>query len=766
MKISYQFLKTCYPHDLTPEELSERLTQQGLEVEYISKSMRDFELAVAHCDSSGSWILEGRNIAVPFLNQESYANDRRYVCYFNTQSQSWEICTPIVLGWSNLTNPLSMPEGIELSHAWDLDDRIIELSVTPNRGDCLNYVGLCREIALSLRQSFDLNALLAQFKSRYPVIWDRDTQCHLHVDSKLAPLYTLARVYVPSRLHTPFWLEQFLLKHGIGSYLPPVDFGHYLMLVFGIPTHTFDAGAISDTLHVSWHNYSNHPVECTLLDRRVITLKDECPVIMNAAHKVVALPGVIGTLESGARSDSHEWLIESALFNPSAIRSLRKFGIVTNASLRFERGVDRGLQYDMLELLCGFLQSLHNQVTCFKPKVLNNQDQITHQDLLTTTYAQIEKIAGMPLDRNEVENIVHLCYGQTDLTTDEYQLVKPSWRWDLDSNRSWVSEILRIYGMNRLELKRNLNQGAARRISFADPIIDRFVHKGFSEVVTYSFVHENFAKLFQPNPQDWIDLVNPVSADLHIMRPSMWPSLLQVLQGHQRFGLELRPIVESASVFAKHYPLRQKSVVSGAIPCTLSLHEWRQEKLRQLDFGYYEMKGLIDAIGLPNGLALEHAPNANSFLHPQFQMVLKKDGLIVGQMGRVHPQILNQFDWPDAWVFEIDQSLWSAAVQARPQYKAFSRYPIIRRDFALVCPKTVTAESITQVFQTYCQDIRQIEVFDYYVDPQKENPPSVGVAVFLQSSERTLQDDEIQVMISNSLKELELKHGVYLKGTK
>jgi len=755
MIISYQLLQSflATPLGMTPKELGERLTQHGLEVE------RYIPCPAKNCLALGKVIRieQGHSILVHQESQEEITiacvleQDTRYV--LDSLSGAWAVSTPARLGWSSQTTPLWVPGGLSLEQAWEFEDTLIELSITPNRGDCLSYVGICREVALAQRIPFLKKTLLQSFKDRYKVVWDGPTEFDIQVDPKLAPFYAASKVYCPTRLQSPFWLQRFLIKHGLACRMPAVDISQYLMMIFGHPTHAFNGQALHEKLDVTLKAIST-PLACGLLDGTTLTLTGTCPVIIGGCGNVVALPGLMGSQDSSAQIDCRDLIIESAFFDPTYIRQLRRFGVVTDASLRFERGVDRQGQTDILEIFCGMLQSMHPQVLCWSPL---SRDHLTSDPypMLRTTFEKLEALAGVALDRNEIDRVVTLIGGQIE--GSHFSYLTPSWRFDLALEQNFLAEILRAYGIDRITLPASPIR-ERRHIECVEPALSPWIERGFNEVVTYSFGPKSWA-LIGTAEDELITLSHPLNQDLSVMRPSLWPSLLDVLGSNKRCGGQGLGVVEIAPIYHKKFSQSQKKVVSAALYVQKNLLSWNITHKNSQEWSYYAIKGLIEQMGCVQPFTWTPLAAEHPFLHPTLSATLMQGDRCVGYVGLIHPALAEKFHWPQAYLIEMDEDLWHNA--KTPVYQSLSKYQKIERDFSFYCPPSIQAADIMKILTEHLHDLHSLEVFDYYCSDK--GAPTLGIRGIFQSASKTLEDSEVNAMIQKALEILKSQLGVSLQ---
>ncbi len=762
MIVSYNQIQALLgqPLGLTPRELGEVLTQYGLEVErYIEPCAFRDHLKIAKT-------LERTEHGLVALIQDTQERiflpsdlelDSRYIV--DCLSGEWQLATPERLGWSSLKMPLWVPNGLNIDQAWEIDDTYIELSIGPNRGDCLSYVGLCRETSLAIQGHFSSSILRQSFLERYKVTFETEpAEIVLEIDAKLAPTYGVAKIIIPTSLRSPFWLERFLIKHGMTPRFSPVDLAQYLMLLFGQPMHAFDARALQGKIQFGYEHLID-PLSLQLLDGKTVNLEGTVPLMRSARGVCLGLAGIMGSLESATENDSRVLYIESAFFEPTMIRQARSFGIVTDASLRFERGVDREGQKQMLEIFCAMIQSIHPQAQCWAPKMAHEQSW--SPPVLQTSFQKVSALAGTSLGTAHFEEYFKRIGAL--IQDDQISWEIPSWRFDLSIEQNFTSELLRIYGMNKLSRSGSLKAFTPlHTIALHDKPTQAFLSRGLQELVTYSFISQKKAELVSAI-ENLIRLDHPLNQDLAIMRPSLWPSLLDVLSYNQRRHQNHLGVFEKAPIYHRSYPDFQKIVVSAALPVVKTHKQsWPalSSKAKQQEWSYYDIKGLVASLGLRGTIFWVPCQSEEPLLHPDLSAhLLNEQGRIVGRVGLLHPHIQSMYDWPASYLIEIEADCWNQ--KNKPVFQKMSRYPVIYRDLALELPPGTVAHKILQLVREVCPYYKDVKIFDYYQPEQ--GPANLGIRIALQSFDQTLEDYQIVESVDKILSHLAEKYQVFLK---
>ena len=735
-----------------PEEIEKLLTNHGLEVEMLKSMTPSYQVERAEIieifpEKIQCRLTDGQIKSLPYHSQAKIGQQ-----YALTQIDG-QFCwvTPNLLGWSSLTSLMKMVPGQSFEESWETNDLLIEISITPNRGDCLSYLGVAREIYLADRKVLDKNDIIADLKERYPVTWAGLTKVQAQIESAVCSSYALTRFEFNSNVETPFWLERFLMKHGLQPRHLMVDIGNYMMLVFGQPFHAFDENNISYPLEVK----QIHPQDLQLDLLTGKSLKITYPIaVVGSQQDIYALAGLVGSQASSVTERTRSVLVEAASFAPSIIRKMRMTGMTTDSSLRFERGVDVNHQEDLLTVMAGILQSIDPSLKCYQPELIVRHKKSDLQ--VSLKHDDISKLVGMDLNQKEVNQIVHALGG---FVKDDYlSWIVPSWRFDISIKADFIEEIVRLYGLDRLAKDTDFN--FPPRMKMAQTVLEPWVQKGFQEVITYSFISHDKAVLF--NQHATIQLQNPISQELKVMRPCVWSSLLDILAMNSKFGHLNLKLVEQAPIYDLNYPLYQKNVVSAVIPVESNERNWYQSEKKKV-FDFYEIKGLLQSV-VPKGSKLEYIPTENQQgLHPHLQFHIIFENEIIGIVGQLHPALAQEQGWPIAWLIQLDEILFlKNTVQS---YQSFAKTPKIRRDLALIVPETLSVNKIiTFIENNKTSALQSVHVFDYYSGEHVTSGyVSVGIELVFQDQHKTLEDHDIGLMVQQLLSDLNHEYRITLR---
>ncbi len=646
------------------------------------------------------------------------------------------------------------PVGEDLRRYLDLDDTVIEIDLTPNRGDCLSIRGLAREVGVIFRAPVEepsISPVQAVDEQRLPVEVLAPEACPRYLSRVITDIDPAAR--------TPLWMVERLRRGGIRAIHPVVDVTNYVLLELGQPMHAFDRARLHGAIQV---RHGREGERLTLLDGREITLTPDLLVIADDEGPL-ALAGIMGGAHSGMSDTTRDIVLESAFFSPTAIRGRgRRFALQTDSSYRFERGVDPELQGLAMERATTLLL----EIVGGRPGPIVevcHEDHLPRRPSIPLRPPRLTTLLGLEVDAETVEDILHRLGCHVEPHDDGWRVTPPSHRFDLAIEADLVEEIGRIYGYHRLpeRLPRAelvMHPRPEARLSLRR-IQDTLMDLGYQEAISYSFVDEAEAALLAPDAE-LLRLANPISSEMTVMRPSLWPGLLRALRHNLNRQQERGRLFETGLCFRRQEgQIVQTPWVGGVIHGPALPEQWGSPR-RQADF--FDLKGDVETL-----LGLTHRagnfifePSEHPALHPGQAAEVIDAGRSVGRLGVIHPRIAARLDVPPGTLlFELEL----AALQhgRLPQYRPISRYPAIRRDLALLVEENIPAAEIVAVIRSAAAEILQeIRVFDVYQGQGlPENHKSVAVGMILQHAERTLEDRDIEAVMTRIIEALAQRLG-------
>jgi len=630
-------------------------------------------------------------------------------------------------------------------------DAIIKLDLTPNRGDCFSILGIAREVAAANNLSLTLpkiNNIKNSVKSSLTV-----SVCNE------APRYVgryIAGVNLKKKVH-PLIKER--LKLSDTKVIDPiVDITNYVLLELGQPLHAFDANKLEGNLQV---RFAKEKEKITLLDENKIWL-DEKSLVIADQKKPVALAGIMGGLETGISNKTKSIYLESAFFTPTAIRGrARKFSIQTDASTRFERGVDFKLQVLAIqrasslinETLGGDFSPIQEFIR--KSSIPKNKDIILNIN-------NLNKILGTNLSKSTVKRGLTSLGLKNSVSNNNLKVKVPSWRFDLKIEADLIEEIARLVGYNNIpqvSLSRKIRTSGD---TLHSSIRKTFQSMGYNEVITYSFIDQSLAELVGDKKKQLIFVENPISQNMNVMRTSLLPGLLDTLSYNMNQGSESLKIFEIGSVFSKKGSnnIKEREVVGGLIIGIEGKDNWSGSN-KQLDF--FDLKGNLE-MALPELSKFSFKREQVPFLHPGKTAALYKGQKKVGYIGTVNPKLLDKLDVKgDVNFFEF--SLDEISDKKNIKFKKFSRFPLAQRDLSFVVDEEITSSSIKDAILSKAgSNLKEINLFDIYTGKGiSKGQKSLTYALSWQAVNRTLTDDEVDTAVGRVVAFLSKKFNAKLR---
>lgn len=650
------------------------------------------------------------------------------------------------------------PLGTDLRTLLRLNDLSIEVDLTPNRADCLSIAGLAREVGVLNNVSVEgptIEAVAAVHQDVFPVRIEDFSGCPRYVGRVLNNVNLAAA--------TPLWMVERLRRSGIRSIDPVVDVTNYVMLELGQPLHGFDLDRLNETIIVR-RATAGETLE--LLDGQTIEMNEQVLVIADAKGPL-AMAGVMGGEQSGVSTDTQRVFLESAFFAPLEIAGrARQFGLHTDASHRFERGVDPGLQALAVERATALLVEICGAEP--GPLVIEEDaSQLPTATEIRLNSEEVEAALGMPIAAAEIRRIL-AGLGFEFVTESEtaWTVKAPSWRFDMAISEDLIEEIARVYGYNRLPVSvpsaALAPRGDAEQNTPVARLVDRLASLGYQEAITYSFVEPALQQAMFPKEQG-IELANPISADMAVMRVSLWPGLIKAMTYNLKRQQERVRLFETGLRFrSTEEGTEQIAMLAGVATGTRAPKAWHSGS-EMLDF--FDIKGdLEQVLSLVKGVEFDFIPGQHSALHPGQCARIERAGKLVGFIGALHPSLMRQLDIKHpTFLFELrlDRTL----ISELPSFTPLSRYPSSSRDLAVVVDEEVSVSDVmNSVREKVGTDLESLTLFDIYrgkgIDSQRK---SVALGLTWQSASRTLTDDEINNLMDSIITTLQTRYNAALR---
>ena len=631
-------------------------------------------------------------------------------------------------------------------------DAIIKLDLTPNRGDCFSILGIAREVAA-------VNNLPLTLPETINIKDSVKSPLSVSVCNE-APRYVgrfITGINLKKKI--PSLIKERLKLSDIKIIDPIVDITNYVLLELGQPLHAFDADKLEGNLKV---RFAKEKEKITLLDENQLSLDAKSLVIADQ-RKPIALAGIMGGLDTGISNKTQSIYLESAFFTPAAIRGrARKFTIQTDASTRFERGVDFELQVLAIKRAC----TLVNQTLggSFSPiqEFLKKSSIPKNKDIILNI-KNINKSLGTDLTKSFVsKGLRSLGLINSVSNIDTLKVKVPSWRFDLKIEADLIEEIARLVGYNNIP-----QTSLSKKIRTSDQALYTSIRRtfkslGYNEVITYSFIEESVARLVEEKQQQLIFVKNPISQNMNVMRTSLLPGLLNTLSYNINQGSESIRIFEIGTVFnkSKNSKIIQREVAGGLISGIEEKGNWSGLN-KAMDF--FDLKGNLETV-LPELSKFTFKSGQISYLHPGKTALLYKGKTLVGCIGTVNPKLTDKFDIKSEVNF-FEFFVNEVSDNKSLKYKKYSRFPLAQRDLSFVVDEEITSSSITNEILTKAgSDLKEINLFDIYTGKGiSKGKKSLTYSLNWQAKNRTLTDDEIDKIIERIVSFLSKKFNAKLR---
>ena len=794
MKFSERWLREWVNPSNSSEELAEQITMAGLEVDGVEDVAGAFhgvvvgevvecaqhpnadKLRVTKVNVGGDALLnivcgapncrKGLKVAVATVGALLPGDFKIKAAKLRGEPSEGMLCSFSELRISEdhsgiIELPQDAPIGVDIRDYLSLDDRAIDISVTPNRADCLSIAGVARDVAVLNRLPLtepEITPVEATIADTFPIQVSAAQAC---------PRY-LARVVkgIDVKAATPLWMREKLRRCGIRSIDAVVDVTNYVLLELGQPMHAFDLDRLAGGIVV---RMAQEGETLTLLDGSEARLNADTLVIADQ-EKALALGGIFGGEHSGVNGETRNVLLECAYFNPLAITGrARRYGLHTDASHRYERGVDPALQYkamaratQLLIAICGGQAGPVANVT--------SQEHLPTRATIVLRKEKLNRLIGHPIPDTRVDDILRRLGCEVENRADGWQAVAPSWRFDMEIEEDLVEEVARIYGYNNIPnvpTQAPLTMTSHRE---ADLPLKRvktlLVDHGYQEAITYSFVDPKIQALIHPGEEALV-LPSPISAEMSAMRLSLWSGLLGAVVYNQNRQQNRLRLFESGLRFVPDAQadlgIRQDLMLAGVI--TGNRYEEHWDLARQaVDF--YDLKGDLEALlALTCKLSeIEFRAQAHPALHPGQSAAIYLAGEPVGFIGVIHPELERKLDLNGRTVvFEL---LWNrVADRVVPEASDISRYPANRRDIAVVVAENVPAgDVLAECKKVGANQLVGVNLFDVYRGKGvEEGYKSLAIGLVLQDTTRTLAEEEIAATVAQCVAALKQRFQASLR---
>ncbi|MBD3666899.1 MAG: phenylalanine--tRNA ligase subunit beta, partial [Kangiella sp.] len=598
------------------------------------------------------------------------------------------------------------PLGQDMKDYFDLNDHVIEVDLTPNRGDCLGIRGIAREVGVLTQTAVTEHkpqALTPEISDVLPIKLSAPKAC---------PRY-LGRVIkgIDPQAKTPDWMVKYIERSGVRSIDPVVDVTNYVLLELGHPMHAFDLKQIEGGIDV---RMAKQGEKLTLLDGQEVELTDDTLLIADH-NKPLAIAGVMGGEHSGINTETDNIFLESAYFDPIAIAGrARQYGLHTDASHRYERGVDFELQRTAMERATELLLEIVGGQPGDIIEAVDH-DAMPSKRHLRLRRQRIERVVGFPFADDQVQDILTRLGLKLTANADGWDVVVPSFRFDIDNEESLIEELVRVYGYNKIPSRKPQAEMAMfdqpeNRV-WKNDMRDVLVKRGYQEVITYSFVEPEFQLQLHPGIEP-LPLMNPISSEMAVMRTNLLPGLVNTAKFNINRQQNRIRIFELGLRFINSGDTLQQIPTIAGLVCGLRNKESWNTDGEKVDF--YDLKGDVEALLQATNKSYDFETLHMDILHPGQAAEIVVDGHAVGYIGKIHPQVQQEIDLDmDAFVFQMD--LAPLSERKLPEFKPLSKFPSIRRDLALVVEDSVKAgELLDFIVKNGGKLLTDAHIFDIY----------------------------------------------------
>ncbi|WP_257291832.1 phenylalanine--tRNA ligase subunit beta [Endozoicomonas sp. ONNA1] len=791
MKFSEQWLRQWVALEAGTQELVDKITMAGLEVDDVEPVAGEFSGVVVgeiiaceqHPDadklrvtsvSTGSETLQvvcgapnaRVGIRVPFATVGAVlpGNFKIKKAKLRGVESFGMLCAEEELGMAESSDglmelPADATVGQDIREYLNLDDKIIDVDLTPNRGDCLSIAGLAREVSANFLA--DVSAVQVE-----PIAPAIDDTFKVSVESKEGAPRFLTRVLkeVDVTQPTPLWMVERLRRSGIRSIDPVVDVTAYVMLELGQPMHGYDLDTLNGSLIV---RMAHEQETLVLLDGQEVSMNPRTLVIADE-KQALGIAGVMGGEGSGVSGTTRNVLLEAAFFDPITIAGkARSYGLHTDASHRFERGVDFQLQRKAIERATALILGICGG----QPGPVSEVVSEDNLPALNTVHLRAEKVAsllGITIENDLIEALLTRLGLEMNSTAEgEWSVSVPSWRFDISIEEDLVEELGRIYGYERLPetiptalLK--LKQVDENKVKESD-IRRILVGRGYQEAVSFSFIDPKLHQLFDPGREP-VALANPIASDLSVMRTSLLPGLVKTVSYNLNRQHSRVRLFETGQTFVREDGvLRQENQIAAVITGSRYPESWAI-KAEPVDF--YDLKGDVEALLALGGAAgdFRFEKASHDAMHPGQCAALIRDDKVIGHVGALHPSLAKSLDLNGA-VLLFEASLEAVSQGKVTEFTPLSKFPEVRRDLALLVRQEVAADSLNQVIREEASELlKDVRIFDVYAGKGiAEGHKSLALGLTLQHASRTLKDEEVNRLIDSIVSRLESELGASLR---
>jgi len=796
MQFNVEWLKKWVAVDLDAAELADRLTASGLEVESLTPVAADFSGVVVAEIEDCQPHPNADKLVLCTVNDGSFGDDSaerlQIVCGapnaragirvplarvgasigpdFKIRQANLRgaesfgmLCSAKELGLSEdhsglMELPQDAPVGTDFREYLFLEDATIELDLTPNRADCLSIRGLARDVSASCGADYigrDTQAVPAVSNDRLPIRLESPQDCPRYAGRIVRGIDPCAP--------TPLWMAETLRRCGLRSISPVVDVTNYVLLELGQPMHAFDLEKLADEIIV---RRGREGEKLVLLDESEVDV-DESVLAICDSNGPVAVAGIMGGLESGVSDSTTDILLESAYFNPATIMvKARAYGMHTDASHRFERGVDPRGQLAALERATALLIEIAGGEP--GPVLLAEEPaDIPRNQAVSLRHDRLNTVVGCEIGKETVDGILERLGMEVSWHDGSWTVTAPSIRFDIEIEEDLIEEVARIYGYDEIPEAPPSGVLAAgstggHQVSLGQ-LCGALCAEGYQEAINYSFIDKQQLEAVHQADQV-LPLANPLSSDMDVMRTTLLPGLLTSLARNTRRQQNRVRLFETGVAFLQGEKLAESHRVAAVATGDALPEQWGVPA-RAMDF--HDIKGEVERLFSLRGDIERPSFEAGklSWMHPGAHAVISLKNREIGWCGAVHPEVLKTLAIKKS-VFAFELDLNQLLCREVPYAKPVSRFPSIRRDIALLLQNDVTYHDVKNCITSSAGSLlEKVLVFDEYQgDNLKKGYKSLAIGLIFKNVSSTLKDEDVDPLIETVVSDLEQRLGAQLRG--
>ncbi len=647
--------------------------------------------------------------------------------------------------------------GKPLKEIIDIDDNIIDISLTPNRGDCLSIRGIAREVAvfnnIELSKS-KINPVKITSKAKRKIKLSAKAECPHYVGRVIEN--------VDVSVKSPLWLSEKLRRSGIRSINIVVDITNFVMLELGQPMHAFDNDLLKGDIEV---RYPKDNEKIKLLDESEHQLKSNTLLIADDSGPL-AMAGVMGGFDSAVSTKSKNIFLESAFFMPEVIiGESRQYRLHTDSSHRFERGVDPKLQESAIERASELILQLCGGAAGPIAEMTSNQDLPVNTQVILRK-SKIKRVLGIDLEEQFVTDTFTKLEMQSKYKENQWFIVPPSHRFDIKIEVDLIEELARIYSYDAITVATPSNHLKMRSSNHAHMSVktlrEILVNRDYQEVITYSFIEPELNKSLNNNEKNLV-LANPIAPELSVMRSSLIPGLLNSLQYNVKRQRDRVRLFETGLIFEGCEDLKQDSHIAGLIYGNTYEKQWDKNETLS---NFYDIKNDVEAIlySSVEKNRIEFKKSKSEILHPGQAVDVYIDSKEAGYFGQLHPKIASKFGLKNN-IYLFDFNIKNMIKKSVAKFQPISKFPSVRRDISILIDETVAlVEILSSVKSNATEALSNLELFDVYQgEGIEKKKKSLALGLTFQVTSSTLTDEEVETIMGNVLDGLYNKFGAKLR---